>query len=175
MSRFALCGMITLIIGILLPMTLHVPLVYWAITLPGTAMHEGMHWIAAFALQGNPGTFSLIPSFGADGVITLGNITANINWYNAAIIGMAPLFLVFSSAWLLIKAGTRKSMLSSLILCYVSACGFASFMPSSTDWGVAISEPLSFIPAILLFYFVGGFCFRSIESMVRIIPRTRVL
>jgi len=59
--------------------------------LPGTLVHEGLHWIAAFLLNGQPQSFSVWPKRKEDGHWTLGTVTVlNITWYNGIFIGLAP-------------------------------------------------------------------------------------
>jgi hypothetical protein len=60
--------------------------------LPGTILHEGAHWIAAFLLNGQPGSFSIWPKRLENGNWLLGAVTIkNLTWYNGLFIGLAPL------------------------------------------------------------------------------------
>ena len=60
--------------------------------LPGTLAHEGAHWIVAFLLNGQPGSFSVWPKKLENGNWVLGSIAMqNLTWYNGIFIGLAPL------------------------------------------------------------------------------------
>jgi len=60
--------------------------------LPGTIVHEGAHWVAAFLLNGQPGSFSVWPKRLENGNWLLGSVAIkNLTWYNGLFIGLAPL------------------------------------------------------------------------------------
>ena len=60
--------------------------------LPGTMVHEGLHWVAAFLLNGQPASFSIWPKRLENGNWVLGSVSIrNLTWYNGIFIGLAPL------------------------------------------------------------------------------------
>ena len=60
--------------------------------LPGTIVHEGLHWVAAFLLNGQPASFSIWPRQQENGNWTLGTVSIkNLTWYNGIFIGLAPI------------------------------------------------------------------------------------
>ena len=70
--------------------------------LPGTIVHEGLHWVAAFLLNGQPASFSIWPKRLENGNWLLGTVSIkNLTWYNGIFIGLAPLM---SFAFLLLLA-----------------------------------------------------------------------
>ena len=70
--------------------------------LPGTIVHEGLHWVAAFLLNGQPASFSIWPKRLENGNWLLGTVgVKNLTWYNGIFIGLAP---VVSFAFLLLLA-----------------------------------------------------------------------
>ncbi len=70
--------------------------------LPGTIVHEGAHWIAAFLCNGQPASFSIWPKRLENGNWLLGTVgIKNLTWYNGIFIGLAPLV---SFAFLLLLA-----------------------------------------------------------------------
>lgn len=130
-----------------LPTMLHSQLLYTALAVPGTFLHEAAHYGFALLLQGNPGTFSILPSFSGGEMESMGHITFTPNWWNAATVCMAPLLVLPASIWLML-VGARLPILLNIVCVYTAACGFYSCIPSSADWNIAISEPLSFLVAI---------------------------
>jgi len=75
--------------------------------LPGTIVHEGLHWVAAFLLNGQPASFSIWPKRLENGNWLLGAVTIkNLTWYNGVFIGLAPLV---SFAFLLLLAPQYSS------------------------------------------------------------------
>jgi hypothetical protein len=62
--------------------------------LPGTLCHELCHWLAGKLLNGRPVHFTVFPRRVGRGFV-LGSVTlANLRWYNAFFIGLAPLLLL---------------------------------------------------------------------------------
>jgi hypothetical protein len=60
--------------------------------LPGTIVHEGAHWVAAFLLNGQPSSLSVWPKRLENGNWLLGSVSIrNLTWYNGVFIGLAPL------------------------------------------------------------------------------------
>lgn len=153
--RLIVSLVLTVYIGQQLPLTLHSQLLYWFVTIPGTAMHEAAHWLTALVLQGNPGVFSLIPEYSNGQMTSMGHATFSPTWYNAASVGLAPYLLYFPSAWFVVKSA-KGSLLWGVVFCYVAACGFASVTPSPADWSIAVSQPLSFLFAAPFFIAVAG-------------------
>jgi hypothetical protein len=118
---------------------------FWLITLPGTAAHEICHFVAGGLTNAKPTGLSLWPSRVKDGYI-LGSVTfANLRWYNAAVACLAPILLLplalgyayfrtlggwFFEPWDLL----RWYLLSGTVL---------SAWPSSIDWRLSFrSWPL---------------------------------
>lgn len=81
---------------ILLAETTHDPkvmlIVYALIFVPGAAVHEISHWLAAWCLRVRTISFSLVPKRGEGGNLRLGYVeTVRTDPIRAAIIGVAPL------------------------------------------------------------------------------------
>ena len=70
---------------------------FWLISLvalPGTLCHELCHWLVGTLLNGRPVRFTVIPRREGRGFV-LGSVAlANLRWYNAFFIGLAPLLLL---------------------------------------------------------------------------------
>lgn len=126
-------------------------LIYWAVVLPGIFLHELMHWIMAYILLGNPDTFSVIPEFDNLGqMLSLGHVTASINWFNAASIGLAPLLLVPITLLCIIWAAKTRNIAMSIAWSYFAACAWASCVPSSQDFSIALAVYTSWPLALLI-------------------------
>ncbi len=64
------------------------------LVLPGTLCHELCHWLAGKLLNGHPVHFTVFPRRVGRGFV-LGSVSlANLRWYNAFFIGLAPLLLL---------------------------------------------------------------------------------
>ncbi len=139
-------------------------MLYWAVTMPGTFFHEAAHWLAAFCLDGNPQTFSIIPTFNSAGRMeSMGHITSYDNWYNAATVSLAPLMLMPFTALCIVRAATTKSFLTPVWWCYLAACSWASFVPSSQDLSAAM-VPSSWPLAALI---IGSFFYLTFRIVKR--------
>jgi hypothetical protein len=117
---------------------------YALVILPGTTLHELMHWLSAFLLGGAPQSFSILPKlFASNGSHTLGEVAFIPNAWNAAFISLAPLSL-FPLCWFLIQCIARPiHAWKRFLLLYLAACLWLSALPSSTDVRIAFSHPLS--------------------------------
>ena len=67
-------------------------IIYSLVMLPGVALHEISHWLAATLLGVRAGRFSLLPQMTADGKLQLGYVeTEVVDVFREAAIGVAPL------------------------------------------------------------------------------------
>lgn len=152
------------------------PWLYWAVTIPGTFLHESAHWIFAWALQGNPTSFSIIPTLQGDPTIfeilftkkgnaiqSLGHVMFYPNWYNAATVGLAPLLLGVLGIYTTTLSSTRK-LWKTIPLGYAAACCFASMWPSGADWSLSVAKPLSFL---LMLPILGAFTWGMSRAFLR--------
>lgn len=121
----------------------------WLVTVPGTFIHELAHYGFALLLGGNPGTFSIIPSFSGGQMMSYGHITFSPSWWNAATVALAPVLVAPASVWLM-AFGTRLSLPLNALCVWAAAAGFYSAMPSSADFAIALTYPGSWLPAIFI-------------------------
>lgn len=141
----AICGIALL--AQLLPRFFDGHWVGWLVTVPGTFLHELAHYGFALLLAGNPGTFSIIPSFEGGSMVSYGHITFVPTWWNAATVCLAPLLVAPASAWLVTLAARVPLAFKPLVI-WTAAAGFYSATPSSADWSIAAAHPLSFVLAV---------------------------
>ena len=82
----------SILLGMILHRTIASAYIRAFLFLPGTIVHEGTHWIAAFLLNGQPASFSIWPRRLENGNWLLGTVSIkNLTWYNGIFIGLAPL------------------------------------------------------------------------------------
>jgi hypothetical protein len=128
------------------------------LTLPGTFMHELMHYIASLLTFGKPVSFTIIPKRNGNS-ITLGSVSStNVRWYNAIIISLAPLFLFFIGYYLLFKLEEISNPLYYGLTLYFIANLFYAGMPSPTDWKLAIKKSwviLSLVAGLIAFLYLS--------------------
>lgn len=108
------------------------------IELPGTFLHECMHFIMAWITDGSPSDFTIIP----DGN-TLGSVMFSKNWYNAAVVGLAPFLLAPITVWFIAIATNHLNPFKITLWLYLAACAWASCVPSGQDFSIAMSMPSS--------------------------------
>jgi hypothetical protein len=148
--RFFILLATALFFGTLLPRVAQWPMLYWFVTLPGTVLHEFMHFFTALLLQGSPSGFSVWPTWDAHGEMqTMGHVLFHANWYNAAFVGLAPLMLApFGVAFLYLAS--ICSWRTALFFFYCAVCAWASLVPSPQDFSIAFNHFFS-----LLFWLIG--------------------
>ena len=123
------------------------------LTLPGTFMHELMHFIVSFILLGNPVSFSVIPKRAGNKII-LGSVSStNVRFYNGFFIALAPLLLLPLSYFLLVYLSRVQETYYFYIGIYLIANLIYASIPSSTDWKLAFKK--SWLLFIVIALFVG--------------------
>ena len=71
--------------------------------LPGTIIHEFLHYITGLFLLAEPVKFSVWPKKGPNGEITLGYVEfRNFTWYNTVIVSLAPLLIIPITIFLIV-------------------------------------------------------------------------
>lgn len=70
----------------------------WAsalVNIPGTILHETMHFVVGLLLNAKPCNFTVIPRKGTDGSYVMGSVGfRNVTYYNAIPAALAPLLLL---------------------------------------------------------------------------------
>lgn len=65
------------------------------VNIPGTILHESMHYLVGLALNAKPCNFTILPTRGEDGNYVMGSVGfRNVTFYNAVPSAMAPLMLL---------------------------------------------------------------------------------
>lgn len=110
------------------------------VALPGTCCHELAHWLIGYISAGRPTRLDLLPQRSGRGYVLGAVHCANIRWYNAALVGLAPLLLLPAAAWLLawrIAASAHLLTLANLLWAYLIACLLDGCAPSGQDLRMA--------------------------------------
>lgn len=118
---------------------------YAIATLPGTFLHECMHYIAAMLLNGQPRDFTIVP----DGN-TLGSVMFAGNWYNRATVAMAPLLLAPLTFWFVALASRSFNPLKIFLLLWIAASSWVACIPSGQDFSIALRYPSSWPLAVII-------------------------
>ena len=113
------------------------------ITLFGTFVHELCHFIVALILNGKPIWFSIIPRREGNMLVKGHVVCANITYYNALPIGLAPLLGLFPLLLLDVRGGFLE--------CFLFITLAMSILPSSQDIRVVFTQPMGLLMYISLF------------------------
>ena len=132
------------------------PWLYALLALPGTALHEAAHWLAAWLLGGQPQSLSLWPSRLPGGGYMLGSVQFIPTVWNVAAISLAPLCLLGVAAGCIAQALRVVRWRLRLLWVYIASCAFSSCWPSGLDWHNALHAPLSWPLALVLALLGGG-------------------
>ncbi len=137
------------------------------LTLPGTFMHELMHLLASFMTFGKPKSFSIIPEKTKDGV-TLGSVSsANVTWYNAIIISLAPLALYYLAYYIMKNIPSNLAPMYYYATIYFVANLLFAGTPSSTDWKLAFKKSWFILLVLILGYVEYKYNILHVESFIR--------
>jgi hypothetical protein len=161
--KFILVLVITFMIAQYLGQTAYSLLLYSAVTLPGTFLHELAHYLTAAAMGGSPGNFSLLPSGN-----TLGSVTFHPNWYNAASVALAPLLLAPMTAFFAAISARSNNPSQILLGGYFSACSWVACTPSPQDFSIALSWPSSWPFAALFLGLTTYFVYRVVRVSLKV-------
>lgn len=137
-----------LLIAALLLALRRMPRFFSLLSLPGTMGHELLHYLVGAVTLAKPVKASLIPKFHRDGSTTLGYVMfANIRWYNALFVGLAPLFALPASFWLVHYRAAQIPPLSwwELGWGYLAASLACSCLPSKADIDIVLSRPVGLV------------------------------
>lgn len=117
------------------------------VALPGTFCHELCHWGMGKLLNAEPVRFTVLPRRQGDGFI-LGAVSfANLRWYNAFFVGLAPLLLLPLAYGLFRwRLGTQPSLgwPEAAMVFFLANLVFGS-LPSGQDLRVAARSPIGWL------------------------------
>ncbi len=128
----------------------------WIVFFIGTFFHEVAHFILSLITNGKPTWLSIIPHKSEDGTqYILGHVNnKNLNWKNAAFIGLAPLLLIILAymVYLYFFNFFTPSFNTYLLYVILIVSLTTSSIPSSVDLGHIFNKKflINIIPLVLL-------------------------
>ena len=117
------------------------------LALPGTFCHEACHWLVGKGLNGRPVHFTVLPRREGHGFV-LGHVAlANLRWYNAFFIGLAPLLLLpLAYGLLLWRLGAHPEFgWSEAGVVFLLANLVFAALPSWQDLRIAARSPIGWL------------------------------
>ncbi len=124
------------------------------INIPGTILHELMHFLIGLVMNAKPCNFSLIPKRNMDGNYVMGSVGfTNITFYNAVPSALAPLLLLPIGFYInrYILPVITPSFVNYTLYVLLQTIIIENSMPSSTDFKVARSHFLGVVMYTVLF------------------------
>jgi hypothetical protein len=118
---------------------------YWLILLPGTIVHETLHWTVGKVLGAQPLNFTVIPQHHANGM-TYGSVDfAHFNAFNAPPTALAPLLGIPLALYIWPYLQHTTSIWATCAVVWALASILAQSLPSEGDWAVALRHPIGFV------------------------------
>jgi len=167
LARFAIICVLTFLLGHSMTALFYSQWLAAIVTLPGTFLHEGAHYLVSALLDGRPEGFSVWPTFDANGNMdTLGHIYSHDNWYNDAAVGTAPLLLMPGTFALCALAARTLNPLKIALFSWFAACAWLSSTPSPQD--LSIHYPQSWFVAIPFLLVVTYLTYRWTRALLKV-------
>lgn len=110
------------------------------INIPGTLLHELMHFLVGGMFNARPVNFTIIPKKADDGSYIMGSVGfRNITFYNAIPAAMAPLLLLPIGFYLnrYLLPNMSPSFWSYIFYVFIQTIIIENAIPSRTDFKVA--------------------------------------
>ncbi len=124
------------------------------VNIPGTVLHEFMHFFIGMLLNARPCNFTIFPRRGEDGSYVMGSVgLRNVTFYNAVPSAMAPLLLLPIGFYLnrYYLPTMHPTFVNYVLYVLLQTIIIENAMPSGADFRVA----RMYISGILLYGFVA--------------------
>ncbi len=123
-----------IVMGLLVAALIPYPPLRAIFVLPGTFVHELLHFIVGLMLNARPVSFSVWPKRSGPSTWTMGSVVfANVRWYNGVAIGLAPLIAPAAAIWFAPNATTWTFGMADLKYWALAAPIFSMCLPSWAD------------------------------------------
>lgn len=118
------------------------------INIPGTVLHESMHFIVGLLLNASPTSFDLLPKRDECGNYVMGSVGfRNVTFYNALPSALAPLFLLpigyYLNRWYF--QNIDVTLFNYIIYILLQTIIIENAIPSNTDFRVGFSYPAGIV------------------------------
>lgn len=141
-------------IGLALSFLIPSPPVRAIFVLPGTLIHELLHFVVGLLLNARPVSFSVWPRRSGPSSWTMGSVAfANVRWYNGAAVGLAPLLAPLAATWFAPVAAHWRPGPGDLEYWALAAPVYSMCLPSWADLRICLA---SAVPVGLLLAVVAG-------------------
>ena len=110
------------------------------INIPGTILHELMHYIVGLVLNARPCNFTVFPRKSPDGYYVMGSVGfRNVTFYNAVPSALAPLFLLVIGFYInrYYLPLMQPTMVNYVLYVLLQTIIIENAMPSGADFKVA--------------------------------------
>lgn len=135
-------------LGLLLSLLIPSPPLRAVFVLPGTFVHELLHFVVGLLLNARPVSFSVWPRRSGSSHWTMGSVGfANVRWYNGAPVGLAPLIAPVAATWFAPEAAHWALSTGDLKYWALAAPVFSMCLPSWADLRICLA---SAVPLALL-------------------------
>ncbi len=124
------------------------------INIPGTILHEAMHYVVGGLLNAQPVNFSVWPKKDNMGNYVMGSVGfKNITFYNALPATMAPLLLLIMGFYInrYLLPLIEPSFVSYILYILLQTIIIENAIPSRVDFAVAFRHKLGLLMYIILF------------------------
>jgi hypothetical protein len=110
----------------------------WLVLLPGTIVHEGLHWIVGLLTLAGPHNFSVQPENTVYGEVWF----SNLNWFNAFPTAVAPLLSLPAIYLLWPWITSSHEPVAAIVISWAVAATIAQSLPSRQDWRICWQHPV---------------------------------
>ena len=137
----------------------------WLFLLPGTFVHEGLHWLVGWFTSAGPKNFSVWPKEGTYGEVWFSSLN-NLNAFPVAVAPLlgVPLAIVFATIV------NPKDVVVLWISAWIAGTVAAQSWPSRTDWLLAWEywrgTALWILGIIWLTFWLNGVTIHTLRKLI---------
>ena len=142
-------------LGLVLSVLIPSPPLRAIFVLPGTLVHELLHFIVGLILNAKPTSFSVWPRKRGTSTWTMGAVGfANLRWYNAVAVGLAPLLAPIAALWFAPSGASWSLQLDDLKYWAFAAPILSMSLPSWTDIKICFYSAVPIAVCVALGYWL---------------------
>lgn len=110
----------------------------WLVLLPGTIVHEGLHWIVGYLTLAGPSRFTVRPTDQAYGQVWF----SNLNWINTFPTATAPVLSLPAIYLLWPWITSNHEPVAAIAIAWCVTATVAQCWPSGQDWRLCWQHPV---------------------------------